>query len=80
MKVLVEAGAELGTRDKAHQSTPLGWAEYGAKGENERAKRYVEILQQFGARASLALFPNAGHEVTGPMQAQAIEFLAAVGS
>ena len=43
VKVLVEAGAELGTRDKAHQSTPLGWAEYGAKGEHERAKRYAEI-------------------------------------
>jgi hypothetical protein len=43
VKVLVEAGAELGTRDKAHQSTPLGWAEYGARGEPERAKRYAEI-------------------------------------
>jgi Ankyrin repeats (3 copies) len=43
VKVLVEAGAELGTRDKAHQSTPLGWAEYGARGEHERAKRYAEI-------------------------------------
>jgi hypothetical protein len=43
VKVLVEAGAELGTRDKAHQSTPLGWAEYGARGEQERAKRYAEI-------------------------------------
>jgi Ankyrin repeats (3 copies) len=43
VKVLVEAGAELGTRDKAHQSTPLGWAEYGAKGEHERAKRSAEI-------------------------------------
>ncbi|MBI1926967.1 ankyrin repeat domain-containing protein [Candidatus Poribacteria bacterium] len=46
VKVLVEAGAELGTRDKAHQATPLGWAEYGAQGEHERderAKRYAEI-------------------------------------
>jgi hypothetical protein len=43
VKVLVEAGAERGTRDKAHQSTPLGWAEYGAKGSDERAKRYAAI-------------------------------------
>jgi peptide-methionine (S)-S-oxide reductase len=43
VEVLVEAGAELGTRDKAHHSTPLGWAEYGAKGEHERARRYAEI-------------------------------------
>jgi len=28
VKVLVEAGAELGTRDRVHQGTPLGWAEY----------------------------------------------------
>jgi len=28
VKVLVEAGAELGTRDRVHQGTPLNWAEY----------------------------------------------------
>ncbi|HWM89317.1 MAG TPA: ankyrin repeat domain-containing protein [Thermoanaerobaculia bacterium] len=28
VKVLVEAGAELGTRDRIHQGTPLDWAEY----------------------------------------------------
>jgi Ankyrin repeats (3 copies) len=52
VRVLVEAGAELGTRDKANQATPLGWAEYGAKGEQERAKRYAEIaayLREKGA-------------------------------
>lgn len=46
VKVLVEAGADLGTRDKAHQATPLGWAEYGAQGEHERderGKRYAGI-------------------------------------
>ncbi len=43
VKVLVEAGAELGTKDKAYDSTPLGWAEYAARGENERAKQYAEI-------------------------------------
>jgi peptide-methionine (S)-S-oxide reductase len=30
VKVLVEAGAKLGTRDKAEDATPLGWAEYAA--------------------------------------------------
>ena len=28
VKVLVEAGAELHTRDRAHNGTPLDWAEY----------------------------------------------------
>jgi hypothetical protein len=45
VKVLVEAGAELGTRDKAYQATPLGWAEH-AQGEpegDERAKQYADI-------------------------------------
>ena len=28
VKVLVEAGADLGTRDRTHQGTPLDWAEY----------------------------------------------------
>ena len=30
VKVLVEAGAKLTTRDKAEDATPLGWAEYAA--------------------------------------------------
>jgi len=28
VKVLVEAGADLGTRDRVHQGTPLGWAKH----------------------------------------------------
>lgn len=28
VKVLVEVGAELGTRDRVHHGTPLDWAEY----------------------------------------------------
>jgi Ankyrin repeats (3 copies) len=45
VKVLVEAGAELRTRDKAEDATPLGWAEYyqGEKKREEDVKRYAEI-------------------------------------
>ncbi|MBI3320033.1 MAG: ankyrin repeat domain-containing protein [Candidatus Omnitrophica bacterium] len=45
VKVLVEAGAELGTRDKAENATPLGWAEYyqGERERDERGQRYAEI-------------------------------------
>lgn len=43
VKVLVEAGADLGTRDTAWQGTPLGWAQHGAEGNSKRAERYREI-------------------------------------
>ena len=43
--VLVEAGAALGTRDKAEKATPLGWADYYQRQHerDERGKRYAEI-------------------------------------
>jgi Ankyrin repeats (3 copies) len=45
VKVLVEAGANLSTRDKGENATPLGWAEYyhGEHKGDERGKRYAEI-------------------------------------
>jgi peptide-methionine (S)-S-oxide reductase len=33
VRVLVEAGAALGTKDRMHQGTPLDWAEYLQRGE-----------------------------------------------
>jgi peptide-methionine (S)-S-oxide reductase len=45
VKVLVEGGADLGTRDRAWNGTPLDWAEYytrEAKGDDVR-KPYPEI-------------------------------------
>ena len=45
VKVLVEAGAELSTKDRAWDATPLGWAEYymrEAKGD-DAGKAYPEI-------------------------------------
>jgi hypothetical protein len=45
VKVLVEAGADLTTKDRAEHATPLGWAEY-AKTSPQAARRgqqYTEI-------------------------------------
>jgi hypothetical protein len=45
VKVLVEAGAELGTKDRAWNGTPLEWAEHyirEAKGDGA-GKSYAEI-------------------------------------
>jgi len=45
VKVLVEAGANLRTKDRAEHATPLGWAEYAATSPESatRGKQYTEI-------------------------------------
>jgi hypothetical protein len=45
VKVLVEAGANLTTRDRAEDATPLGWAEYAETlpAAKTRGKQYPEI-------------------------------------
>jgi hypothetical protein len=55
VKVLVEAGATLTTKDRAEHATPLGWAEYAETlpGAATRGKQYAEIaayLREKGAR------------------------------
>jgi hypothetical protein len=53
VKLLVDAGANLATKDKAEHATPLGWAEYAATlPEREPGKQYAEIagyLREKGA-------------------------------
>jgi hypothetical protein len=44
VKVLVEAGADLDTKDAIYEGTPLGWAEYGKQVE------IAEFLREKGAR------------------------------
>ena len=68
----------VGGSDTKAEDVPRAWDQFVGTNRVERAKRYVEILQQFGARANLEVFPNAGHEVTGPMQEHAIQFLATI--
>lgn len=70
----------VGGLDTKAEDVPRQWDQFVGTNRVERAKRYVEILQQFGARASLEVFPNAGHEVTGAMQEHAVRFLSTVGS
>jgi peptide-methionine (S)-S-oxide reductase len=54
VKVMVEAGATLATKDKAERATPLGWAEYAATlpRATDEGKQYREIaayLREKGA-------------------------------
>jgi hypothetical protein len=55
VKVLVEAGARLTTRDKAEDATPLGWADYATTlpADRTQGKQFWEIavyLRERGAR------------------------------
>ncbi|MGH7548361.1 MAG: ankyrin repeat domain-containing protein [Gemmatimonadales bacterium] len=45
VRVLVDAGANMSTRDTAWNGTPLGWAEYyeGEHARDERGQQYAEI-------------------------------------
>lgn len=54
VKVLVEAGAKLTTKDTAWGGTPLGWAEhYLSEGGGDRpGKQYAEIAAYLRARES----------------------------
>jgi peptide-methionine (S)-S-oxide reductase len=52
VEVLVEAGAELGTKDSAWGGTPLGWAEHHlSEGQGGRGgKQYAEIAAYLRGR------------------------------
>jgi len=66
----------VGGADTNPQDVPHQWDQYIGSTRLERAQRYVEILQTFGARASLEVFPGTGHEVSDPMRDDAVKFLA----
>jgi len=52
VRVLVDAGAKLSTRDTAWNGTPLGWAEYfqGEHERDERGQQYAEIAAYLRAQ------------------------------
>jgi predicted esterase len=70
----------VGSADTKSEDVPRQWDAMFGTNRVERASRFVEILQQFGARASLTVFPGAGHEITGGMQQDAVRFLATLGA
>ena len=56
VRVLVEAGASLGTKDTAWSATPLGWAEYyaGELGDGQRKADYAAIAAYLREREAAA--------------------------
>jgi peptide-methionine (S)-S-oxide reductase len=53
LKVLVEAGASLTTRDTAEHATPRGWAEYAATSHGADGKQFGEIAAYLKEREEL---------------------------
>jgi hypothetical protein len=70
----------VGGSDTNIKDVPRQWDGLVGTNRLERAKRYVEILQQFGARANLQVYPGASHEVTTTMRDDAMTFLASIAS
>lgn len=53
VRVLVEAGAKLGAKDKVHRATPLGWAEYYASEQRayDPPRYYAQIADYLRGKA-----------------------------
>jgi predicted esterase len=66
----------VGGADTKSDEVPRQWDAMLGTNRVERASRFVASLQQFGARASLTVFPGAGHEITRAMTEQAVRFFA----
>jgi peptide-methionine (S)-S-oxide reductase len=64
VEVLVEAGASLATRDKAHDGTPLGWAEYALTlpPGGQSGRQYTEIADFLRSKGSTQA---GGSQTTG---------------
>jgi pimeloyl-ACP methyl ester carboxylesterase len=68
----------VGASDTKAEDVPRQWDAMFGTNRVERAGRFVESLQKFGASANLMVFPGAGHEVTGAMSEQAVRFLSSL--
>jgi len=68
----------VGGSDTRSEDVPRQWDQYIGTNRLERAQRFTEILQQFGARASIEVFPGASHEVTDAMRTDAVQFLSSL--
>jgi predicted esterase len=65
----------VGANDNLASDLPRQWDAYIGSTRVERARAFSRALEEMGANAELAIFPNASHEVTDEMRAQAVAFL-----
>ena len=73
----VEFWLGVGARDNQANEVPRQWDPYLGTTRVERAQTFARALTEFGANASLTVFPGAAHEITPEMRAQAVAFLGA---
>jgi predicted esterase len=65
----------VGANDNLASDLPRQWDAYIGSTRVERARAFSRALEEMGANAELRIFPNASHEVTDEMRAQAVDFL-----
>ncbi len=65
----------VGGRDNRVADVPRSWDALVGKDRVERATEYSRILTRFGAATELAVFPDAGHEVTPAMRKAGCKYL-----
>jgi pimeloyl-ACP methyl ester carboxylesterase len=65
----------VGGKDNNPRDVPRQWDALVGTNRVERAGSFVRLLEAAGVPASLHVYPNAGHEVSGEMLRGALEFL-----
>ena len=66
----------VGARDNVDGDVPRQWDPFVGKNRVERAQRFATTLAEMGCATEVAVVAGAGHEITGPMVEQAMQFLA----
>jgi pimeloyl-ACP methyl ester carboxylesterase len=65
----------VGANDTRAADVPVAWTPYIGPNRLARARAFKESLDRLGARATLTVFPGAGHNETPEMRAAASAFL-----
>jgi predicted esterase len=66
----------VGARDNREGDVPRQWDAFVGKTRVERAERFAATLSNLGLKAQYVVFPDTGHELSGPMVEQVLAFLA----
>lgn len=68
----------VGGRDNNPDDVPRAWDPYLGKNRIDRARAYTRALQDLGAQADLAIYPDADHVVSQAMLNESLAFLEGV--
>lgn len=65
----------VGDKDNCSTDVPRAFDPYVGENRIERARNFEQALRAQGITVRLAIFPNAGHEITVEMRKGAVQFL-----